>query len=100
MSGASSLDIRLPIGGLFTVLGIILGGYGLATIDDPALYARSFSLNVNLWWGIVMLAFGLGLLLSATFYSRSGRRRTVRPAEESLEGRSTEAREGERGLER
>jgi hypothetical protein len=99
MSGASSLDIRLPIGGLFTVLGLILAGYGLATVDDPSRYARSFSVNVNLWWGMVMLAFGLGLLLSATFYSRSSRP-TVRPANQSPEGRRTETREKERGLER
>jgi hypothetical protein len=99
MGDASSLDIRLPIGGLFTVLGLILAGYGLATVDDPSRYARSLLVNVNLWWGLVMLAFGLGLLLSATFYSR-GSRSTVRPAEQSPEGRSTEAREKERGLER
>jgi hypothetical protein len=99
MSSATSLDIRLPIGGLFTVLGLILAGYGLATGDDPSRYARSFSVNVNLWWGMVMLAFGLGLLLSATFYSRSSGR-SVGPAEQSPEGRSTETREKERGLER
>jgi hypothetical protein len=99
MSGASSLDIRLPIGGLFTVLGLILAGFGLTTAGDPSRYARSLSVNVNLWWGLVMLAFGLGLLLSATFYSRSSRP-TVRPADESPEGRSTETREKERGLER
>jgi hypothetical protein len=97
MSGASSLDIRLPIGGLFTVLGLILGGFGLATVDEPSRYARSLSLNVNLWWGMVMLAFGLGLLLSATFY-RS--RPTVKPASRTSEGRRTEAREQDEGLER
>jgi hypothetical protein len=99
MSGVTSLDIRLPIGGLFTVLGLILAGYGLVTVDDPTRYARSLSVNVNLWWGLVMLAFGLGLLLSATFY-RGSSRGTVRPAGQSPEGRSTEAREKERGLER
>ena len=31
MSAAGNLDIRLPIGGLFTVLGLLLAGYGLAT---------------------------------------------------------------------
>ena len=97
MSVPSSMDIRLPIGGLFTVLGVILGGYGLATVDEPSRYARSLSVNVNLWWGMVMLAFGLGLLLSATFYSG---RRTVRQAAQSAEGRRTEAQERERGLER
>ena len=97
MTRASSLDIRLPIGGLFTVLGLILGGFGLATLNDPSRYARSFSVNVNLWWGMVMLAFGLGLLLSATF---SRTRLGASPADQSREGRSTEARERKRGLER
>jgi uncharacterized membrane protein len=97
MSRPTSLDIRLPIGGLFTVLGLILGVYGLATIADPTRYARSLAVNVNLWWGIVMLAFGLGLLLSATFHrTRLG----ASPADQSPEGRRTEARERERGLER
>src|SRR3954469_6858775 len=96
MSAASSLDIRIPIGGLFTVLGVMLTGYGLATVDEPARYARSLSVNVNLWWGMVMFAFGLGLLLSATFYRR---RPTVQVAAQTPEGRSTEAREKGRGLE-
>jgi hypothetical protein len=97
MTGSGALDIRLPIGGLFTVLGVIVGGYGLATLDDLSLYARSSSVNVNLWWGIVMLAFGLGLLLSATFYRT---RLSARPAADTPEGVRTEAREHERGLER
>ncbi|WP_422924357.1 hypothetical protein [Singulisphaera sp. PoT] len=51
-----SLDIRLPIGLLFLVLGVLLTGYGLAS--DPAIYKRSLNINVNLWWGLAMLAFG------------------------------------------
>ena len=51
------LDIRLPIGALFTVLGIILTGFGL--FSDKGLYARSLGINVNLGWGIVLLIFGL-----------------------------------------
>lgn len=62
MSAAGGLDIRLPIGGLFVVLGLILGGYGAATNGDAAQYERSMSVNINLWWGLVMLVFG-GLLL-------------------------------------
>jgi hypothetical protein len=51
------LDIRLPIGLLFAILGGLLAVYGLAA--DPAIYARSLDININLWWGLVMLAFGL-----------------------------------------
>ena len=97
MSGVIGLDVRLPIGGLFTVLGLLLTGYGLATEGDSALYARSLSVNINLWWGIVMLVFGLLLLWGA---SRARRVASARPAAESPEGRATEAREHERGLER
>ena len=69
MSTSSGLDVRLPIGGLFTSLGLVLTVYGLATAGDPTHYARSMSVNINLWWGLVMLAFGL-LLLLATWLGR------------------------------
>ena len=96
MSGSGGLDIRVPIGGLFTVLGLILAGYGLVTAGDTAHYARSLSFNINLWWGLVMLAFGVGLLLSATFYRRGG---PARNGAATGQGRSTEDREKRLGLE-
>jgi hypothetical protein len=53
------LDIRLPIGLLFTLLGGLLLLYGLAThFSRPAMYQRSLEINVNLWWGLAMLVFG------------------------------------------
>lgn len=97
MSDATGLDVRLPIGGLFTVLGAIIGGYGLATAGDVERYARSVSVNVNAWWGGAMLVFGLLFLWLG---ARSRRPAGVHPAMESPEGRATEAREHERGLER
>jgi hypothetical protein len=63
------LDIRLPIGLLFSLLGVMLAGYGL--LSDPAIYARSFGLNINLGWGLVLLAFGAVMLL---LWRRSARR--------------------------
>ena len=71
MSGSSGLDVRLPIGGLFTALGLLLGSYGLATAGDAAHYARSLSVNINLWWGLLMLVFGLLLLGAAGAARRS-----------------------------
>lgn len=59
------LDVRWPIGTLFAALGLLLTVYGLATADNTEQYARSLSVNVNLWWGLVMLVFGLVLLLAA-----------------------------------
>ena len=97
MSGAGGLDIRLPIGGLFTVLGLIVGGYGVATNSDAERYARSMSVNINLWWGLVMLLFGALLLLLA----RSSRRdAAAHPAGGTTGGRETEDREHRLGLER
>lgn len=50
------LDIRLPIGLMFGVLGAMLVAYGL--VADPAIYQRSLGLNVNFGWGLALLAFG------------------------------------------
>jgi hypothetical protein len=57
------LDVRLPLGALFIALGVLIGGYGVATAGDSALYARSLAVNINLWWGGVMAVCGLGLVL-------------------------------------
>ena len=57
------LDVRLPIGLMFSVFGLLLVVYGLAA--DAAIYARSLGVNVNLWWGLVLLAFGLVMLAFA-----------------------------------
>jgi hypothetical protein len=66
MSGdAAGLDIRMPIGALFGVLGLILVAYGLATNGNTAQYAPSGGLNINLWWGAAMLLFGVVLLVMA-----------------------------------
>ncbi|HMC55237.1 MAG TPA: hypothetical protein VKH19_08715 [Gemmatimonadaceae bacterium] len=50
------LDIRLPIGALFIVIGIMLVAYGM--FADTSIYAKSLGLNVNLWWGLALLVFG------------------------------------------
>lgn len=97
MTGAAGLDIRLPIGGLFSVLGLLIGGYGIATTADAAHYERSLGVNINLWWGLVMLVFGV-LLLAAAAHTR--RRASARPALETAEGSATEEREHRLGLER
>ena len=58
-----NLDLRIPIGLMFTIDGILLVGFGLTS--DEAIYARSLGTNVNLWWGLVLVAFGLGMLVPA-----------------------------------
>jgi len=51
------LDIRWPIGFIFTIYGVVLIAFGALT--DPAIFAASLGVNVDLWWGAGMLAFGL-----------------------------------------
>jgi hypothetical protein len=65
------LDIRLPIGLMFAVLGVLLGGYGL--LGDRAIYAQSLGININLIWGAVLLAFGV-LMLMGGLRARAARR--------------------------
>lgn len=58
------LDIRLPIGVMFSLFGALLAGFGL--LSDPQLYAtHSLGVNINLYWGLVMLAFGVIMLVLA-----------------------------------
>ena len=53
----------MPIGVLFSALALVLIVYGL--ISDPAIYARSLGINVNLAWGCVLLVFGLAMLAAS-----------------------------------
>ena len=55
------LDIRVPIGLMFSVFGAILTIYGL--LSDRAIYGRSLGININLVWGLVLLAFGVIMLM-------------------------------------
>jgi formate hydrogenlyase subunit 3/multisubunit Na+/H+ antiporter MnhD subunit len=57
------LDIKIPIGLMFTIFGLILTIYGLATGNDAGFYTKSLGSNVNLWTGIIMLVFGIMMLL-------------------------------------
>lgn len=64
------LDIRLPIGILFTLVGLLVAGYGM--LSDPAIYQRSLGYNVNLVWGLVLLGFGVLMLVLGRRGTRSG----------------------------
>jgi len=55
------LDIRLPIGLLFSVIGLLLVGFG--AFGDHTIYQRSLGLNVNLAWGAVLLVFGAVMVI-------------------------------------
>jgi len=67
-----NLDLRIPMGLMFSMVGAILTIYGLVTQGSP-IYEKSGGMNINLIWGVVMLIFGLAMLLL-------GRRAQNRPA--------------------
>jgi len=58
-----NFDLRLPIGMMFSVFGLILTLVGI--FSDKAIYERSLGININLIWGIVLLVFGLFMLFLA-----------------------------------
>jgi hypothetical protein len=66
------LDLRLPIGGLFVALGAVIGAFGLYTAGDAAMYVKSGGLNINLWWGLVLLVTGAAFLAAARRSSPRG----------------------------
>lgn len=60
------LDIRWPIGIMFSLLGVLLVVFGAATNSDTAMYSQtSLGININLIWGVVLLVFGALMLLGA-----------------------------------
>lgn len=75
MDNSENLDIRYPIGGLFLVIGLLLVPYGWFVQGALTPIAS----NIDLWWGVVMLVFGV-LLLSL---ARSARLRNARLAQNS-----------------
>jgi membrane-bound ClpP family serine protease len=57
-----SLDLRVPMGLMFTLVGAILTVFGLATSGSP-IYDASLGINANLWWGLVLLVFGVTMFV-------------------------------------
>jgi len=55
------LDLRWPIGLMFTLIGVLLTGYGAVNSAG----SQSLGMNINLIWGIVLLIFGVLMLLGA-----------------------------------
>jgi hypothetical protein len=58
------LDIRVPIGVMMGLMGLMLAAYGLA--GPREIYARSLGININLLWGTVLFLFGLVMLFLGT----------------------------------
>jgi threonine/homoserine/homoserine lactone efflux protein len=64
------LDIKIPIGMMFSILGLILTILGLVTNGDTALYEQSLGYNINLISGVVMLLFGLFMLFTSRLFRK------------------------------
>jgi hypothetical protein len=62
-----NFDLRLPIGLLFVVFGAILA------LDGLIAHRMVLDINVNLWWGLVMIVFGAAMLGLAS-RARRGKR--------------------------
>jgi ABC-type Fe3+-siderophore transport system permease subunit len=56
------LDIRWPIGLMFTLIGALLAINGATVQSDHAI---SLGININLIWGVVLLIFGVAMLFGA-----------------------------------
>lgn len=59
------LDIKLPIGLMFSIIGVLLIVYGLATMSNSAMYEQSLGININLWWGGLLLVFGIVMMATS-----------------------------------
>jgi hypothetical protein len=55
---AKIFDLRMFIGSLFVVFGIIVGAEGLFGTSDAQLH-KAAGLNLSLWTGLTMLVVGL-----------------------------------------
>ncbi len=65
------LDIRWPIGIIFTIYGVMLALFGV--LANPAIFERSDGVNIDLWWGLAMVVFGLFMGALAFRASRQSR---------------------------
>jgi hypothetical protein len=59
------VDIRIPIGLMFSIMGVLISGFGFFTIANSEMYHKSLGVNVNIIMGLVMLGFGLIMLFFA-----------------------------------
>jgi multisubunit Na+/H+ antiporter MnhG subunit len=67
------LDIRLPIGLMFTLIGALLVIQGFITQNDAEMYKRSLGSNINLIWGGFLLCFGVFMLVLAWFGAKAAK---------------------------
>ena len=64
------LDIKIPIGLMFSILGIILTIHGIITHGNVEMYEQSLGHNINLWSGLSMILFGGFMLLTSSLVKK------------------------------
>lgn len=79
-----SLDLRIPMGLMFTIVGLILAIFGIVT-QGSDLYQRSAGMNINLIWGCVMFVFGLTMFLLGRYSDTHPKEPSHEPAENPTE---------------
>ncbi|WP_158941288.1 hypothetical protein [Granulicella sp. S190] len=52
------LDIRIPLGLIFLLIGGLMSVYGFVTRHSETIYDKSMGINLNLTWGLLMFIFG------------------------------------------
>ncbi len=55
------LDLRIPIGLMFAIIGVLLTVIGVITGPEK----KALDININLWWGIVLLVFSAYMLITS-----------------------------------
>jgi hypothetical protein len=69
------LDVRVPVGLMLGIMGVLLLGYGL--LGDHSIYARSLGLNINAIWGSVLIVVAAVLLILASRLPRGAAKATT-----------------------
>jgi uncharacterized membrane protein HdeD (DUF308 family) len=75
-----NLDLRIPMGLMFLLVGLILIIFGMVTMGSP-IYARSLGVNANLDWGLVLLAFGAIMFVLGRRNQRRMEKEPIKPQE-------------------
>jgi len=70
------LDVRVPVGLMFGIMGMLLVGYGV--LGDQTIYAKSLGININTIWGSVLVVFA-AVLLILSWRHRASSAREDRP---------------------
>ena len=78
------LDLRWPIGLMFSLIGAMLTITGFVTGSGSDLYKRSLGININLWWGLLLLAFGVFMLVMARKGAKETREADQKPEEPQI----------------